>query len=168
MGTILFHHGHGHRRGQDPGGPHPVAGASPPEVSAAPGTNRCRRAAPTPPEGLRNLDALLLQQAATAALPYEQVIPMPSSRPSPPYRRPGAGASIPFAGLSAGLREIEGAGADLAITEGGGLVPAAGSPSVCSEWVALGAAAGDPGGGGQAGLRSTMPCSPSAPFASRG
>ncbi|RQX21485.1 dethiobiotin synthase, partial [Aeromonas caviae] len=27
------------------------------------------------PEGLRNLDALLLQQAATVALPYEQVNP---------------------------------------------------------------------------------------------
>ena len=40
------------------------------------------------PEGLRNLDALLLQQAATVRCPTSRSIPMPSSRPSPPYRRP--------------------------------------------------------------------------------
>lgn len=37
------------------------------------------------PEGLRNLDALLLQQAATVALPYEQVNPYAFEPPIAPH-----------------------------------------------------------------------------------
>jgi dethiobiotin synthetase len=89
------------------------------------------------PEGLRNRDALLLQQAATVALPYEQVNPYAFEPPIAPISPPVSGVSIPFEGLSAGLREIEGAGADLVIVEGGGgwFLPLD-HQRLLSEWVA--------------------------------
>jgi dethiobiotin synthetase len=84
------------------------------------------------PEGLRNRDALLLQQAATVALPYEQVNPYAFEPPIAPISPPVSGVSIPFEGLSAGLREIEGAGADLVIVEGAGAGSCRWIISVCS------------------------------------
>lgn len=93
---------------------------------------------PRTPEGLRNLDALLLQQAGTVALPYEQVNPYAFEPPIAPHiAARERGVSIPFEGLSAGLREIEGAGADLVIVEGaGGWFLPLDHQRLLSEWVA--------------------------------
>ncbi len=90
------------------------------------------------PEGLRNLDALLLQQAATVALPYEQVNPYAFEPPIAPHiAARERGVSISFEGLSAGLREIEAAGADLVIVEGaGGWFLPLDHQRLLSEWVA--------------------------------
>lgn len=91
------------------------------------------------PEGLRNRDALLLQQAASLPLPYEKVNPYAFEPPIAPHiAAREAGESIPFAGLSAGLREIEASGADLVIVEGaGGWLLPLDHQHLLSDWVAL-------------------------------
>ncbi|MGY4108294.1 dethiobiotin synthase [Aeromonas encheleia] len=72
-------------------------------------------------EGLRNQDALLLQQAASLALPYERVNPFAFEPPIAPHiAAREVGETIRLSGLSAGLREIEQAGAELVIVEGAG------------------------------------------------
>ena len=72
-------------------------------------------------EGLRNQDALLLQQAASLALPYDRVNPFAFEPPIAPHiAAREVGETIPLSGLSAGLREIEQAGAELVIVEGAG------------------------------------------------
>ncbi|MBL0623049.1 dethiobiotin synthase [Aeromonas veronii] len=73
------------------------------------------------PDGLRNLDAVLLQEAASLPLPYEVVNPFAYEPPIAPHiaaceaRQP-----ITMQGLSEGLRKIEQAGAELAVVEGAG------------------------------------------------
>ena len=73
------------------------------------------------PEGLRNLDAQLLQAAASLPLSIDSVNPYAFEPPIAPHiAAREVGETIPFAGLSAGLREIERAGAELVIVEGAG------------------------------------------------
>ena len=73
------------------------------------------------PEGLRNLDAQQLQAAASLPLPIDSVNPYAFEPPIAPHiAAREVGETIPFAGLSAGLREIERAGAELVIVEGAG------------------------------------------------
>ena len=134
-GDILFHHGHGHRRGQTLVARTLLLALAARGIRCAgykPVSAGCTRT----PEGLRNLDALLLQQAATVALPYEQVNPYAFEPPIAPISPPVSGGEHPLRGLSAGLREIEGAGADLVIVEGAGAGSCRWIISVCSEWVA--------------------------------
>ena len=73
------------------------------------------------PDGLRNLDALLLQEAASLSLPYEVVNPFAYEPPIAPHIAASeAHQPITMQGLSAGLRKIEQAGAELAVVEGAG------------------------------------------------
>lgn len=73
------------------------------------------------PDGLRNQDALLLQAAASLALPYERVNPFAYEPPIAPHiAAREVGESISLEGLSAGLRSIEQAGAELILVEGAG------------------------------------------------
>ncbi|WP_434666660.1 dethiobiotin synthase [Aeromonas sp. NJAU223] len=73
------------------------------------------------PDGLRNQDALQLQAAASLKLPYEQVNPFAYEPPIAPHiAAREVGETIEMAGLSAGLRAIEQAGAELVIVEGAG------------------------------------------------
>ena len=90
------------------------------------------------PDGLRNLDALLLQQAASLPLPYERVNPYAFEPPIAPHiAAREVGESISFAGLSAGLREIEASGAELVIVEGaGGWCLPLDHEYLLSDWVA--------------------------------
>ncbi|MEL3925833.1 dethiobiotin synthase [Aeromonas enteropelogenes] len=73
------------------------------------------------PDGLRNLDAVLLQEAASLALPYDLVNPFAYEPPIAPHiaasevRQP-----IDMQGISEGLRKIEQAGAELTVVEGAG------------------------------------------------
>lgn len=72
-------------------------------------------------EGLRNQDALLLQAAASLPLPYDLVNPFAYEPPIAPHiAAREVGESIPLSGLSAGLRAIKQAGAELVIVEGAG------------------------------------------------
>ncbi|WP_421174548.1 dethiobiotin synthase [Aeromonas enteropelogenes] len=72
-------------------------------------------------DGLRNLDAVLLQEAASLALPYDLVNPFAYEPPIAPHiaasevRQP-----IDMQGISEGLRKIEQAGAELTVVEGAG------------------------------------------------
>ncbi|WP_354688962.1 dethiobiotin synthase [Aeromonas sp. 19NY04SH05-1] len=72
-------------------------------------------------DGLRNLDAVLLQEAASVALPYDLVNPFAYEPPIAPHiaasevRQP-----IDMQGISEGLRKIEQAGAELTVVEGAG------------------------------------------------
>ncbi|MFQ2222846.1 dethiobiotin synthase [Aeromonas enteropelogenes] len=72
-------------------------------------------------DGLRNLDAVLLQEAASLALPYDLVNPFAYEPPIAPHiaasevRQP-----IDMQGISEGLRKIELAGAELTVVEGAG------------------------------------------------
>lgn len=90
------------------------------------------------PEGLRNLDALLLQQAASLPLPYERVNPYAFEPPIAPHiAAREVGESISLAGLSEGLREIEASGAELVIVEGaGGWCLPLDHQHLLSDWVA--------------------------------
>ena len=54
---------------------------------AAPGTNRCRRAAPDP-EGLRNLDAFAVAAGGHGCAALSRSIPMPSEPPIAPISPP--------------------------------------------------------------------------------
>lgn len=73
------------------------------------------------PDGLRNQDALLLQGAASLSLPYERVNPFAYEPPIAPHiAAREVGESISLEGLSAGLRSIEQAGAELILVEGAG------------------------------------------------
>ncbi|MFQ2269124.1 dethiobiotin synthase [Aeromonas enteropelogenes] len=73
------------------------------------------------PDGLRNLDAVLLQEAANLALPYDLVNPFAYEPPIAPHiaasevRQP-----IDMQGICEGLRKIEQAGAELTVVEGAG------------------------------------------------
>ncbi|MGY6037730.1 dethiobiotin synthase [Aeromonas sp. AE23HZ002T15] len=88
----------------------PCAGYKP--ISAG-----CARTA----EGLRNQDALQLQGAASLKLPYDLVNPFAYEPPIAPHiAAREVGESIELDGLSAGLRAIEQAGAELVIVEGAG------------------------------------------------
>ena len=89
------------------------------------------------PEGLRNQDALLLQQAASLALPYERVNPFAFEPPIAPHiAAREVGETISLNGLSGGLRQIEQAGAELVIVEGAGgwYLPLDGT-QLLSDWV---------------------------------
>jgi dethiobiotin synthetase len=109
------------------------------------------------PEGLRNRDALLLQQAATVALPYEQVNPYAFEPPIAPISPPVSGVSIPFEGCPPACGRLRELGPISSLSKGRGLVPAAGSSASALGVGRPGAAAGDPGGGGQAGLPQPCP-----------
>ncbi|WP_157433765.1 ATP-dependent dethiobiotin synthetase BioD, partial [Aeromonas tecta] len=66
------------------------------------------------PEGLRNQDALLLQAAASLALPYDLVNPFAYAPPIAPHiAAREVDEAITLSGLSEGLRNIEQAGAEL-------------------------------------------------------
>ncbi|MEG0006567.1 MAG: dethiobiotin synthase [Aeromonas sp.] len=72
-------------------------------------------------EGLRNQDALLLQAAASLALPYDQVNPFAYAPPIAPHiAAREVNEAITLNGLSEGLRTIEQAGAELILVEGAG------------------------------------------------
>ena len=91
------------------------------------------------PEGLRNLDAQQLQAAASLPLPIDSVNPYAFEPPIAPHiAAREVGETIPFAGLSAGLREIERAGAERVIVEGaGGWFLPLDHQHLLSDWVAL-------------------------------
>ncbi|WP_042050454.1 dethiobiotin synthase, partial [Aeromonas dhakensis] len=73
------------------------------------------------PEGLRNLDAVLLQEAASLPLPYDLVNPYAYEPPIAPHIAASeARDAITLKGLSDGLRQIEQAGAELVVVEGAG------------------------------------------------
>ncbi|MFM4802765.1 dethiobiotin synthase [Aeromonas bivalvium] len=90
------------------------------------------------PEGLRNRDALLLQQAASVALPYEWVNPFAYAPPIAPHiAATQAGQPIDEAGITAGLRRIEGSSADWVLVEGaGGWHLPLNEHRLLSDWVA--------------------------------
>ncbi|PJG57835.1 ATP-dependent dethiobiotin synthetase BioD, partial [Aeromonas cavernicola] len=68
------------------------------------------------PYGLRNLDAVLLQEAASLALPYDVVNPFAYEPPIAPHIAASeANQPITLQGLSDGLRTIEQAGAELTL-----------------------------------------------------
>lgn len=73
------------------------------------------------PDGLRNLDAVLLQEAASLPLPYDLVNPYAYEPPIAPHIAASeARDAITLKGLSDGLRQIEQAGAELVVVEGAG------------------------------------------------
>ena len=73
------------------------------------------------PDGLRNLDAVLLQEAASLPLPYEVVNPFAYEPPIAPHIAASeARQPITMEGLSDGLRKIEQAGAEITVVEGAG------------------------------------------------
>lgn len=73
------------------------------------------------PDGLRNLDAVLLQEAASLPLPYDLVNPFAFEPPIAPHIAASeACEAITLKGLSDGLRQIEQAGAELIVVEGAG------------------------------------------------
>lgn len=73
------------------------------------------------PDGLRNLDAVLLQEAANLSLPYDMVNPYAFEPPIAPHIAASeARDAITLKGLSDGLRQIEQAGAELVVVEGAG------------------------------------------------
>ena len=73
------------------------------------------------PDGLRNLDAVLLQEAASLALPYEVVNPFAYEPPIAPHIAASeVNQPITMEGLSEGLRKIEQAGSELTVVEGAG------------------------------------------------
>ncbi len=73
------------------------------------------------PDGLRNLDAVLLQEAASLPLPYDLVNPFVFEPPIAPHIAASeACEAITLKGLSDGLRQIEQAGAELIVVEGAG------------------------------------------------
>ncbi|TNH67068.1 dethiobiotin synthase, partial [Aeromonas hydrophila] len=68
------------------------------------------------PDGLRNLDAVLLQEAASLSLPYDLVNPYAYEPPIAPHIAASeARDAITLKGLSDGLRQIEQAGAELVV-----------------------------------------------------
>ena len=68
------------------------------------------------PDGLRNLDAVLLQEAASLSLPYDMVNPYAFEPPIAPHIAASeACEAITLKGLSDGLRQIEQAGAELIV-----------------------------------------------------
>nr|WP_042042938.1 dethiobiotin synthase [Aeromonas rivuli] len=73
------------------------------------------------PQGLRNRDALQLQQAASLSLPYEWVNPFAYAPPIAPHIAAAqVGQPIVEAELTAGLRRLENNGAELVLVEGAG------------------------------------------------
>ncbi|MFM5335964.1 dethiobiotin synthase [Aeromonas enteropelogenes] len=73
------------------------------------------------PDGLRNLDAVLLQEAASLALPYDLVNPFAYEPPIAPHIAASEVCQpIGMQGISEGLRKIEQAGAELTVVEGAG------------------------------------------------
>ncbi|BEE17002.1 ATP-dependent dethiobiotin synthetase BioD [Aeromonas enteropelogenes] len=73
------------------------------------------------PDGLRNLDAVLLQEAASLALPYDLVNPFAYEPPIAPHIAASEVCQpIDMQGISEGLRKIEQAGAELTVVEGAG------------------------------------------------
>lgn len=109
------------------------------------------------PDGLRNLDAVLLQEAASLPLPYDLVNPYAYEPPIAPHIAASeARDAITLKGLSDGLRQIEQAGAELVVVEGRGLVPAARSQTSAVGLGQAGEHAGHHGSGGQTGL--SQPC----------
>lgn len=73
------------------------------------------------PDGLRNLDAVLLQEAASLPLSYEVVNPFAYEPPIAPHIAASeARQPITLDGLSDGLRKIEQAGAEITVVEGAG------------------------------------------------
>ena len=110
---------------------------------------------------------MLLQQAATVALPYEQVNPYAFEPPIAPISPPVSGVSIPFEGCPPACGRLRELGPISSLSKGRGWFLPLDHQRLLSEWVAqerlpvilvVG-----PGW-----AASTMPCSPSAPFASRG
>lgn len=91
------------------------------------------------PEGLRNLDALLLQEAANLPLPYEMVNPFAYEPPIAPHIAANEVCQpITMQGLSEGLYKIEEAGAELTIVEGaGGWYLPLDREHLLSDWVKL-------------------------------
>ncbi|ELM3617642.1 dethiobiotin synthase [Aeromonas sobria] len=89
------------------------------------------------PDGLRNLDAVLLQEAASLQLPYEMVNPFAYEPPIAPHIAASeARQPITMQGLSEGLRKIEQAGAELTVVEGaGGWYLPLDRKHLLSEWV---------------------------------
>lgn len=73
------------------------------------------------PEGLRNPDALILQQAMTEALPYEQVNPVALEPAIAPHVAAGhAGRSLSAQRLAGYCRALQTRPADLLLIEGAG------------------------------------------------
>ena len=92
------------------------------------------------PEGLRNLDALLLQRAATVALPYEQVNPFafePAIAPHVAAREAGVTLAVPE--LLAAMRNVLQQNADFTLIEGAGgwRVPLSGQANLSDLAIAL-------------------------------
>lgn len=78
------------------------------------------------------LDAVLLQEAASLPLPYEVVNPFAYEPPIAPHIAASeARQPITMQGLSEGLRKIEQAGAELAVVEGAGAGICRSIASIC-------------------------------------
>ena len=88
------------------------------------------------PDGLRNLDAVLLQEAASLPLPYDLVNPYAYEPPIAPHIAASeARDAITLKGLSDGLRQIEQAGPSWWWWRGGGWFLPLDRKHLLSDWV---------------------------------
>ncbi|BCK64022.1 hypothetical protein KAM330_30110 [Aeromonas hydrophila] len=118
------------------------------------------------PDGLRNLDAVLLQEAASLPLPYDLVNPYAYEPPIAPHIAASeARDAITLKGLSDGLRQIEQAGAELVVVEGAGAGSCRSIANICCRTGSSRRTCRSSWWWGPNWAVSTMPCSPSPPFA---